>query len=305
VAAAGALAVVLALGALSGREGKAPQARTDPISATATFFPRVVLFGDTLSATLDVVLDRTALDPAEVEVDWSPAPWRPVAPPAEARRDSGTTTHLRTTYVLRCLTTLCVPARDTEEVDFEPAAVGYVASVGEGRRRLTLEVPWPTLVVHPRVGSGEESGQRDALAAPWRADTVSLPAASYRVAPAFLLAVLAAAGVLLLAVAAVIAFRALPEREPPPEPEPEPEPLATPLEQALALLEAPSTTNGAHDRRRALELVAEEVERRGEDDLALRARTLAWSEDTPEGDETRALAARLRSMLEGTNGAPA
>ena len=66
--------------------------------------------------------------------------------------------------------------------------------------------------------------------------------------------------------------------------------MPTPLEQALALLEAPAA-NGGQDRRRALELVAEEVERWGDDDLALSARTLAWSEDSPEGDETRALAA--------------
>jgi hypothetical protein len=116
--------------------------------------------------------------------------------------------------------------------------------------------------------------------------------------------VLTALGVLFLAASALIVYRALPEREPPPEPEPEPEPVASPLEQALALLESPAT-NGSHARRRALELVAEEVERWGEDDLALRARTLAWSEGAPEGDETRALAARLRELLERTNGVPA
>jgi hypothetical protein len=304
-AAAGALVVVLVAGGRSGSDDDAPPAATDPISATATFSPRVVLFGDTLSATVDVVLDRGAVDPDGVEIEWAPAPWRPVAPSAAARRDSGTTTHLRRTFVLRCLSAFCVPVRDTEEVDFEPARVGYEATVGEGTRRLSLDVPWPTLVVHKRVGTAEESGQRDALAAPWRADTVSLPAVSYRVSPGLLLALLVVAGVLFLTAAVVIAYRALPEREPPPEPEPEPEPVATPLEQALELLEAPAAANGAQDRRRALELVAEEVERWGENDLAQRARTLAWSEDTPEGDETRALAARLRSLLERTNGVPA
>lgn len=303
-AAAGALVVVLVAGGRSGSDDDAPAA-TDPISATATFSPRVALFGDTLSATVDVVLDRGVVDPDGVEIEWSPAPWRPVAPSSAARRDSGTTTHWRRTFVLRCLSAFCVPVRDTEEVDFEPARVDYVATVGEGTRRLSLDVPWPTLVVHKRVGTAEESGQRDALAAPWRADTVSLPAVSYRVSPGLLLALLVVAGMLFLAAAVVIAYRALPEREPPPEPEPEPEPIATPLEQALELLEAPAAANGAQDRRRALELVAEEVERRGEDDLAERARTLAWSEDTPEGDETRALAARLRTLLERTNGVPA
>jgi hypothetical protein len=301
---AGALLVVLVAGLRSGDEGDPSSTRTDPISAAAALSPEVVLFGDTLTATVDVVLDRTVLDPDTVEVSWSHAPWRPVEAATRTRRDSGPTTHLRTTFVLRCLTALCVPARDTEQVELEPAQVSYEAEVGEGPRQLSLDVPWPVLVVHPRVGDSLPPGQRDALSAPWRADLASLPAVSYRVSPWLLLGVLTALGVLFLAASALIVYRALPEREPPPEPEPEPEPVASPLEQALALLESPAT-NGSHARRRALELVAEEVERWGEDDLALRARTLAWSEGAPEGDETRALAARLRELLERTNGVPA
>lgn len=303
-AVASALLVVLVAAVSSGDDADSSSARTDPISATAALSPGIVLFGDTLTATVDVVLDRTVLDPDTVEVSWSHAPWRAVDPPTRARRDSGRATHLRTTFVLRCLTALCVPARDTEQVELEPAEVSYEAEVGEGPRQLTLDVPWPALVVHPRVGDSLPPGQRDALSAPWRADLASLPAVSYRVSPWLVLGVLISLGVLFLAASALIVYRALPEREPPPEPEPEPEPVASPLEQALALLESPAT-NGSHARRRALELVAEEVERFGEDDLALRARTLAWSEDTPEGHETRALAARLRSLLERTNGVPA
>jgi hypothetical protein len=193
--------------------------------------------------------------------------------------------------------------RETEEVDFDPARVSYAASVGDGARRLTADADWPPLVVHSRL-AGPDENRTDALASPWRADLLSLPAVSYRVSPVLAIAVLALGGILLLGAAAVILFRLLPEREPPPEPEPEPEPVASPLEQALALLEAPAT-NGGQDRRRALELVAEEVERWGDDDLALSARTLAWSEGTPDGDETRALAARLRAHLEKTNGVPA
>jgi flagellar basal body-associated protein FliL len=299
-----AFAVVFAAGVRSGADDEAPSAQRDPISATARLSPRIALFGDTLTATVDVVVDRKVLDPEGVEVTWSDAAWKPVGTPERTRRDSRATAYVRTTYVLRCLAQPCVPVRETEEVQFGAARVSYVAPVGEGTRRLTVEAEWPPLVVHSRL-AGPEENRRDLLASPWRADTVSLPAVSYRVSPWLVLVLLVVAGVLFVAAAAVILYRLLPEREPPPEPEPEPEPVATPLEQALALLEAPTAANGAQDRRRALELVAEEVERWGDDDLALAARTLAWSEDSPEGDETRALASRLRGQLERTDGVPA
>lgn len=301
---ASALIVVLVAGSLSGSDDGG-SAETDPITATASYAPRVVLFGDTLVATVDVVVDRTVIDPESVEVRWSHAPWKSVsARPARSERESGSTAYLRTTYTLRCLTQPCVPTRETETVELEPARVTYAGPVGGSTSRLSLEVPWPALVVHPRVHASD-STQRDALASPWRVDTVTLPAVSYRISPGALLALLVVAGAAFLAAAAVIAYRALPEKVPPPEPEPEPPPVVAPLEQALALLEAPATANGAKDRRRALEFVAEEVERWGDDELALDARTLAWSEEDPAAGETRALAARLRRRLEKVNGVPA
>ena len=297
-----ALVVLLAAVVLTRGGDDAPSAQRDPITAAARLSPRVVLFGDTLTATVDVVVDRTAIDPDGVEVRWSDDAWKPVGTPERTRRDTGSTGYIRTTYVLRCLAQPCVPVRETEDVQFDAARVSYVAPVGGGTRRLTVDAVWPPLVVHSRL-AGPDENRRDALASPWRADMVSLPAVSYRASPGLVLALLLLAGVLLVAAAAVILYRLLPEREPPPEPEPEP--VASALEQALALLEAPTTANGDQDRRRALELVAEEVERWGDDDLALSARTLAWSESTPEGDEARALAVRLRGHLERTNGVPA
>jgi hypothetical protein len=304
-----ALLVVLAVTLRSGSGDEPPAAQADPISATGTLSPRIVLFGDTLNAVVDVVVDRTVVDPDDVTVSWSPEPWTPATRPRLERRDSGSTTLLRTTYALRCLTVPCVPVRETEELELEPATVRYAATVGGGTRGLSFDVPWPALTVHTRIrGSGSTQAgsiQEDLLAAPWRADTVSLPGVSFRASPALVVALLVAAGLLFLLAAAVVAYRALPEREPPPEPEPEPEPVVPALEQALALLESPASTNGAHDRRRALELVAEELERWGDDDLAQAVRTLAWSESSPQSDETRAVAARLRERMERMNGVPA
>jgi hypothetical protein len=296
-AAGAAIGVVLLAGLLVSTDSEPATAQADPISAVGALDPRIVLFGDTLTATVDVVVDRTVIDPGGVEVTWPHDPWAAVRRPTVERRDSGSTTYLRTTYVLRCLSVPCVPAREKETVEFKPATVAYAATVGDEASRLSVDVPWQPLTVHTRI-SGIDSGQRDALAAPWRADMVSLPAVSYRASPWLVLGLLVLAGGLLLATAAVVAFRALPVREPPPEPEPPPPPVVSPLEQALALLEGTAATNGAQARRRALELVAEALERWGDDDLARTARTLAWSEASPEGEETKALAARLRRELE-------
>jgi hypothetical protein len=295
-AALGALAVVVSSWDGDSPESDDPPAQVDPISATGTLTPRTTLFGDTLTARVDVVVDRTIIDADEVSVTWSSGAWKPVAEPVTSRRDSAGTAHLRTTYVLRCLTRPCVPVRETEQVDFDPARVTYEAPVGGTTRRLSVDVPWPTLVVHSRVAETDDS--RDALSSPWRADLSALPLVSYSASPGVVLALLFAAGTGLFVLAGVLVFRAIPERQPPPEPEPEPVPVATLLEQALALLEAPAAANGAPERRRALELVADEVESWGDRAFAQAARTLAWSEHEPEGDTTKAFAAQLRSRME-------
>jgi hypothetical protein len=302
VLAVGAVAALLIVWDRGGSAGEA-EATREPIAATGTLEPRVVLFGDTLQARVDVVVDRTVIDPEQVSVTWRTAPWKQIAKPEQSETIAGATAYLRTTYVLRCLAVVCAPARETEKVDLNDASVAYEAPVGEGARRLTVDVEWPTLTVHTRVGE-LEPGQRDALSAPWRADVVSLPAVSYRVPPLLALVLLVALAAALVGVAGYVTYRAWPRREPAPEPPPPPPPVVSPLEQALALLESP-TTNGAESRRRALELVADEIERWGDASLADDVRALAWSEHAPESDATKAVAARLRAGMRSESGVPA
>lgn len=309
VLAAGAVALLAALSAgllaifvldRGGANGSTPRAPEGGLAATAMLQPRIVLFGDTLTARVDVVVDRTAIDVDSVRVAWAPAPWRLVRPAERTVETDGPTAHVRTNYILRCLTRVCAPVRPTEEITFPPARVSY--PTGDGAGTTGVEAAWPTLLVHSRLGV-LDTGQRDVLAAPWRADFVSLPAVSYRVRPGLAVGLLVALAALLFGVAALVTYRAWPRREPEPEPEPPPLPVASPLEQALALLESPVAVNGTESRRRALELVADEVER-VDVELALAARALAWSPHAPEVPATRALASRLRDRLE-VNGVPA
>jgi hypothetical protein len=266
--------------------------------AAASLSPRSALFGDTITAWIDLTFDHSRFDPANVRITTSFAPWTAIGGPKIAREDAGSTTFMRTTYTLRCLVAICVPSHELTRYDFKPARILYVTPVGESTNRVSIAAQWPELVLHSRL-DGSTNAQRDPLAAPWRADIVSLPAVTYRVSPGRLAAGLVGLGSLFLALAGVIVYRARPRRgPPPPPPPPPPAPRLAPLEQALLLLETTATADGVEERRRSLELVADELATLEEHDLERGARQLAWSEEDPEPEATRALAATVRAYVE-------
>ena len=242
---------------------------------------------------MDLTFDRRQIDPAAIRVRSTFGPWQRVGPAKVTRADAGSSSLLRIVYVLRCLKQACAPERDTLPFEFDPARVDFVNRHG-GRGALKLE--WPRLVVHSRFQPADL-----ATAAPWRLDDTTVPEPSYRASPGLLFALLLAGSLLLLAACGALAYAGWPRRhvEPEPEPEPEPELLLTPLERALELLEHAAGANGAADQRRSLELVAEVLGERGEEDgLAQAARELAWSPTAPPPAATKSLAARVRATLE-------
>jgi hypothetical protein len=270
------------------------------ILARGTLARRIVLFGDTVTARADVVLDRRRFDPDSVRVSATFTPWEIVGTPERVRRDTGSLTHVRTTYVLRCLNSLCLFFGQAGQIEFPPGRV----SVAERRdppsgdvRRLRFD--WPVLTTYSRYGSGSFEGRGRVATAPWRADLVGLPVPTWRASPGLILALLLVGGALLAIAGGSLLYLARPQREPEPIPEPEapPPPRLSPLAQALALLEDAARTNGAEERRRSLELVAEALDEFGDDDLARAARTLAWSEGVPEVEATAGLATRVRTTL--------
>jgi hypothetical protein len=293
-----AAAVALTLSARGGDGETAPAGQgVRPIEARGIFSPSNALFGDTVAATIEVTLDRRRVDPDSVSVRTDFSPWRPFTSPRSDRRDAGTTTYLRTTYVLRCLDRSCAPASEEDVVqEFVPARVSYASREAEGgsSARSTLETAWPVLVVGSRYTAS--AGAAPAGSSRWRMDLLSLPAVSYGVSPSVLIALLLAAAAVLAIVGGRLAYLAFP-RKPAPVQEP-PEPVLTPLERALLLLEDPARLNGAGDQRRALEFVALELVARGDLALAEAARALAWSEPVPGVQKTSGIAARARSALE-------
>ncbi len=268
-----------------------------PIRTRASLSPQIILFGDVVRARVDVVVDNTKVDPDSVRTAAAFTPWEVLGDPERHRRDVGATTYLRTTWTLRCFTGPCVPSGQTAPLEFSQARVTFVAP-GDGDGRQAMPTPWPVLTVYSRFASA--SFERDLSLPPWRADVLTLPALTSRVNPGVALAALIGMGSLFLLGGLALVALAWPRRKPAPPPEPvvELSPRLTPLQQALALLEDVNRSDGAEDRRRSLELVAEALGEWGDPDLSRTARVLAWSESAPAAEETVDLAARVRATLD-------
>lgn len=287
-----ALAAAAAVVALRG-DDPAEESTLRPVRARASVSDRIVAFGDTITARVDVALDSRHVDPEAVRVRATFGPWLRVRPARYERTDAGSSTHLRVTYVLRCIKQACVPERDILPFDFDPVRVEFANRAG-GKGELRPD--WPVVTLNTRIRAAELAN-----ASPWRIDVSSPPEPSYRVAPALLAAGLLGGTLLLVAAAAALAYAGRPRRavEAEPVPEPEPEVRLSPLEQALMLLEEAASVNGGADQRRSLELVAEVLGERAEDEgLAASARALAWSPTPPLPEDTRRLAAQVRGALE-------
>jgi hypothetical protein len=123
---------------------------------------------------------------------------------------------------------------------------------------------------------------------------------SWRLPPAVLQAGLLGGAVLLVGLATLLLLP-LVRRGPEPEPEPEHAIELTPLERALVGLDWARAAGGSREQRKALELLAEELEADTEDDLAPLAddaRVLAWSARPPDDEPTESLARRVREIVD-------
>src|SRR5438132_12439622 len=108
LAGAVALAVVLAGGRSSG-SGQRSGADTRPaVRAQASVSPTAFLFGDTVRARVQVLVDRRRVDPRDVKVDARFSPYSLVAGPTRDVRSAGPVTLVTYTVALRCLGVACV-----------------------------------------------------------------------------------------------------------------------------------------------------------------------------------------------------
>jgi hypothetical protein len=299
--AAGLFVSAVLLLAWNGRGGEEAGSSAEgraAIEARGVVSPSNALFGDTVTAVVEVTVDRERVDPDSVEVQADFSPWTHVESPVTVVRDAETTRYHQTTFVIRCLDRSCAPSTATVLAEFPSARVRYASPEATGSdARRTLEVSWPPLAIGSRYAA--TAGQGPASSGRWRADLLSVPAVSYSLHPGLLIVLLLVGAALLAGIGVVLVRLARPRRAllPRPEAQEPPAPVLTPLESALELLEDPARVDGVADRRRALELVASGLVEAGDLQLGRAARALAWSEPAPEVETTSRIAARARSAL--------
>jgi hypothetical protein len=260
------------------RDVKGPVLTTDLIAVRADVLPHEHLFGDALTARVDVLLDRSFVRPESVRVEQNFAPFQVQGAVRREREDLGDTTHLEYVFRLDCLRPEpCLPEEEGRTFELPEVRVSYVITeIGE---RSTTRVAIPVLTGTSRLLGANLSNPT------FRADPRALPDPTYRVSPTLLaVGALGLAGLLVLAALVLIVplvplgfvqrWRAARRAR-----------RRTDLERALAHLRATAPEGESVDVRPALERLASELGRVESDDLAVQTRRLAWSEPPPVEDD--------------------
>jgi len=313
---AGVTLAVLAVAGLTRNESRPAVLEQPGIVATATLSPRVLLFGDPLTARFDVVVDRRRVDPDFVQLRAFFDPFRQSAETV-ARRDQGDLTKFEYTLTLQCLTISCLPSM-TRKREFSlavPRVVFRVPAKG-GSYQATIGVDLPPVAITSRLDAEEVKAARElsplrVLEGPTsglvpedaavlvRDSSGHLPAASYRISPSLLVAILLALAALLTIAAGALVVRQLRRTGVVPPPAPPPPPPASALDHALGQLDLALANGKVGQQRKALELLAAELGHSGEAGLAQEARQLAWSDDSVARDEARSLVQTVRATVDG------
>jgi hypothetical protein len=284
------------------------------IVATAAIAPDTHLFAEPVTARVDLVLDPAQLDPDRIRVRMRLAPYKLIGPVRETRRDVNDLVHVRYTATIRCLEVECLAPRfetvlgeqeagraERHTYRFPPAEIHYEE---DGREQLLFRRGFPALQVVSRLNTAQLDAA-DQPGATRSAYTASLepPEPTYRMSPERIAAVALAAAALLFLFPAVLTGRFLLRRW---RATRRPRELS-PLERALVLVEwTGRQADGEHDRRKALEALADALEREGASPLAEAARTFAWGEESPGRERAHELAAEARTAVARRgNGRPA
>ncbi len=256
-------AFVLAL-ALAG-----PAAAAETPLPTTSLSPSAALFGDSIDATVSVVVDQSAAPGVRAVADFGPLDV--LSGPVEARTDRGGQTALRFTWVVACLNEDCVPDGRSRKIVLPP--VHLAGSV-------STRAPWPVLTIVSRVSAADAA----AVNPPFRLET-QLPTPTYRVSANVLALVLDAVALALIGGAVLLVVRELRRRRRKQE---EARIAAlSPLERALIYAREAEQRDPA-DRRKALGLLSRVLGERAET-LADSAAELAWSPRRPSPEQVQSL----------------
>jgi hypothetical protein len=245
------------------------------------------LFGDSVRASVQVIVDRKRVDPSQIGFNAHFEPFVNLGAPNVTRHDNGQLTRLVYTANLICLTNLCL-SKDKPaplHVQFPPVQVFYTPKSG-GRH--TLRLFWQGTTIGPRTSVNDLNGADPFEQPSWRATTDPLPV-SYTHSPHTLRLILFIASGVLFAFALFALIRFVLKGKLRLR-------VLSPLERAVVLVErAPPESP---EKRKALELLSHELSRSGEPELALVAKQLAWAEPTPLPTLTQPLTLDVRRVIQ-------
>ncbi len=246
-------------------------------SARATLSSRTVLFGDTVEATLDLVVPHTM---AATAFKGRPSFWPFTIVSTHVDREDlgGGLERISLSYGLSCLSAHCVSTATSVPVQFRPTFV----SIPGGK----LQAVWPPLLEVGRAGS---------RTAPVRDGLASGPAVVPGLQPRRdMYEALAAAGVALaLLLAAWLAVRQRVERRRAAAAR-----QGSLLQALLARVEAGLPEDVLYRQRHALDALAVELRHlRINGGLAVHAERLAWAPEQPAPEDIRALVAEVRRLV--------
>jgi hypothetical protein len=259
----------------------APAAAAGPFDAQATLRPATVLFGDLVTADVEVVVDSSVVEPASVRIVVSPAPFRRLGRPDLERWEADGVAVVRQRVRVVCVSKACLASGRPRRSVLPRARVS--ARTRDGRT-LAIRPAWTPLEIVGRVPPQALTG-----APAWRFDETP-PSPSYRASPSLLAGALwGLAAVLALAAVAVIVGEVLRSGRG--------RALArlTPLEAALAAVRA-AVSDDEPGRRRAAGALARVLAAR-DGRLVNAASELAWSETLPEPSRLAALAEQVEQEI--------
>lgn len=271
LAGAGAVAGLLALSHGATGTIVAPPA---PLIASASFDPPAAAFGDRITATIAIEIDRRRARVQTLRLRYNLAPLQLIGPPRTIRVMRGDVELMTIAVPVACISDACLAARGVAQLRLAPVKASIVTATGVR----SVATAWPPLAVRDRVRPADVNAAQP----PREADASPLPP-TYRVSPATLATVLDVVAALLGVSAVGLAaweLKLLVRRRRAPE---------VALARAIRLVRSAQALPGP-ERRRVLELLARVL---GRGQLQREATRLAWSEPTPEPAELELLVAAI------------
>lgn len=289
---AAAVAVLLAGGAaawlgLGGEDEEAPVLGGELLVASTSLEPQGHMFGEQVTARLDIVFDAALVRAESIRGQPRFAPYTVVAR-REEQESFEDVARIRREYVLECLTARCLaPKRGFFQLP--PVALEYVTTSGPGVQPTSAE--WPELRAASRTGTDDLEGLRV------RADVRDLAPVTYRVRPGVVATIGYSLAILFALAGLVLLTRALNARAVLGPAIARRRSRLSPLERALALVRRSTERGELDSSRRALERLAGELRRTREAALAQDASRLAWRRDHPSGSTVDPLSTEVERVI--------